>query len=103
MAMTKKIENSYKKKRYLGKLGVKRKVHNRPVGLLRANHKSTNRIHISWMRKKNLWIESFRNPNSLMESSNMKMLKILHKGLSIGIPHQPMMMISMRKIQLKNL
>jgi hypothetical protein len=51
-----------------------------------------------------MWMESFRNPKSLMRSSNMNALKlkILYKGLYIEILHQPMM-TSMRKIQLKNI
>jgi hypothetical protein len=82
MAVTKKIENSYKK-RYLERYRVKRIVHDRPIGLLLANHKSINRIRILLRRKKNPWMESFRNPTSLMKSLSMKVLKmkILHKGL----------------------
>jgi hypothetical protein len=71
MTVTKKIEKSYKK-RHLGKHGVRRKVQDRLIGPLLANHKSINRIHILWRRKKNLWMESFRNPTSLMKSSSMK-------------------------------
>ena len=53
--------------------------------------------------KVNLLMWSSRNLRSLMKTSSIKMLKFLHKGLWIGIPHQPMMTMSMRKIQLKDL
>jgi hypothetical protein len=81
-AVMKKLEN-FNKKRYFGKHGLMQRVHNRPIELILANHKSLHRTHILWMRKKNLWMESFRNPKSLMRSSNVYVLKmkILYKGL----------------------
>jgi hypothetical protein len=82
VVVIKKIERLYTK-RHLGKHGVRRRVQDMSIGPLLANHKSINRIHILCRRKKNLWMESFRNPSSLRKSSSMKVLKmkILHKSL----------------------
>ena len=82
MAVTKKMKKSYKKEVFR-ETWSEVKSPKRPIGLLLANHKSINQIYILWRRKKNMWMESFKNPNSLMKNSNMKVLKmkILHKGL----------------------
>jgi hypothetical protein len=99
VAVTKKIKKSHKKKVFK-ETWIEAKSPRR-ANLTLTRQPQFHLPNLYMEEQGDMLMRSSKNLRSLMMSLSMKMLKILQKGLWIGISHQPLMTMSMMIIQLK--